>query len=122
MVLAIKLLVYSHSLIHLKKAQKTLIEIAFFNDRRVIAQIAQICFLFQLMKRNIQSKPLLNEIGLNTYQRNLRNYELLVIDYNDTDPYNVMRQKFNEYSKVIELNKISDVLKKNLKQLLDIIK
>jgi Uma2 family endonuclease len=83
-------------------------------DRRVIAQI---CFIFQLIKGKIISPPLLNKIDYRIYQRNFRNQEILVIDYNNNDPYNVMRQKFNEYLNVNDMNQSLFTLKNNLKQL-----
>ena len=81
-------------------------------DRRTIAQII---FIFQL-KDKIKSPPLLNKIGFGVYERNLRNHELLTIDYNYNDPYNVMRQKFNEYSSLIDLSRSFDTQKNYLKE------
>ena len=94
-----------------------LLQMNTLGDRRIIAQI---CFIFQLLKGNINSIQLLSKIERRVYQRDLRNYELLVINYNNHEPFNIMQQKFNEYSNVIDLSKSVESLKNNLKQMFKI--
>lgn len=83
------------------------------NDRR---SIAKICFIFQLIKGQILSPKLLNLIDFRVRQVNTRNVEILNINFNDNDPYNVMREKFNEFSNVIDLSLGTDTLKNHLKE------
>lgn len=81
-------------------------------DRRTKAQI---CFVFQLINGAIKSPQLYNKIGFRIYQRSFRNQELLLINLNDNDPYNIMRQKFNEFSNTIDFNRSLMILKNILK-------
>lgn len=96
------------------KHRLLLLQMNTLNDRRVIAQIS---FIFQLITGKINSPILFDKINYRVIQRDLRNQELLQIDYNNNDPYNIMRQRFNEYSNLIDMNKSVNVLKNNLKEL-----
>lgn len=92
------------------KHRLLLLQMNTLHDRRIIAQIY---FIFQLISGAIKSRQLYSKIGYRIYERNLRNYELLVIDFNENDPFNIMRQKFNEFSN-IDLSHSSNVLKNKL--------
>lgn len=96
------------------KHRLLLLQMNTLHDRRIIAQIS---FIFQLITGGIKSESLHDKINFRVHQRTLRSQELLIIDFNDTDPYNIMRQKFNEYSNLIDLGKSNLILKNLLKEL-----